>query len=288
MEKEIKLDQFYTNPIICNSLIEIVQSLIPSQLQNEILEPSAGTGNFIDALVSSGVKPTKILAYDIDPKSHEIIKQDYLNVHIPFSENRFIIGNPPFGHRGKTALEFLNKGLTEANYVAMIFPNIFKRYSIQKKVLPEAKLIFSLNLLEKSFILNDKQYGVKCVFQIWTTKNTYAKNIRIKNKPVIRHEDFQTFIYNNTPQTLKYFEKSIYKWDFAVHRQGYYDYNLKIVDPKDLKTNRQYFFVKILNNEARKIINKINFEKLSKNNTQVYGFSTSDFVEEYMKLKGEK
>ncbi|WP_205852848.1 hypothetical protein [Mycoplasma phocoeninasale] len=283
-----KLDQFYTNPIVCDRIVEIVRQQIPSQLEHEILEPSAGTGNFINALEKIGIDKSVITAYDIEPKSSNIIKKDYLAEKIAFSDNRFIIGNPPFGYRGKLALEFLNKGLTEANYVAMILPNIFQRYSVQKKVNQNAKLICNIRLSDNSFIVNDKEYDVKCVFQIWTIKSTYAPDLRIKSQISIRHEDFKTFIHNNTKTTLKYFDKSKYHWDFAVHRQGYYDYNIKITDPKKLVENRQYFFIKILNEKAREIINRIDFEKLSKSNTQVYGFSTTDFVEEYKRLKGEK
>ncbi|AXE60960.1 SAM-dependent methyltransferase [[Mycoplasma] phocae] len=284
-----KLDQFYTNPLICNHLVEVVKKLIPNQLDHEILEPSAGTGNFIDALIDiAKVKRRHIIAYDIEPKADNIEKKDYLKENIIFSDKRFVIGNPPFGYRGKLALEFLNKALSEANYVAMILPNIFQRYSIQKQVNKNAKLIYVETLGDDSFIVNDRKYDVKCVFQIWTIENTSDSDMRIKEAPAIRHQDFKTFIHNNTENTLKYFDKSKYKWDFAVHRQGYYDYNLKITNPKKLIKNRQYFFVKVINDQAWDIINKIDFKKLSKSNTQVYGFSTTDFVEEYKRLKGEK
>ncbi|MBU4689963.1 hypothetical protein KQ873_02855 [Mycoplasma zalophidermidis] len=279
------LDQFYTNPLVCDNLVKIIKKTIPLQFKKNILEPSAGTGNFIDSLKSIGYKGN-ILAYDIEPKYKNIIKQDYLKLNIPYDKNRLIIGNPPFGRRGKLALDFLNKGLEESDYVCYILPNIFKRFSIQKRVKKNAKLILSLDLDEDSFIVNDREYAVKCVFQIWTTKKAF-KNHRILQPPQIRHPDFKTYIHNNTKQTLKYFDKEKYGWDFAVHRQGYYDYSVKITNPKDLIKNRQYFFVRIINSDAKAIIDKIDFVKLSKTNTQVHGFSTSDFVKEYMLLKGE-
>lgn len=215
----------------------------------------------------------------------KVKKQDYLDLKIKFSKKNFIIGNPPFGWRGKLALKFLNKGLEEASYVAMIFPNIFNRFSLQKQINKQAKLIFSKQLDESSFILNDREYKVKCVFQIWTTNKTRHKNLRILSQPPIRHPDFETFIHNNTKNTLKYFNKVKYKWDFAVVRQGYYNYNQKIVNPKHLIINRQYFFIKAASKTILNLIKTIDFEKLSKTNTQVYGFSTSDFVKEYNEIK---
>ena len=280
-----KFDQFYTNPLISDELVLIIKELLPSQFEKNFLEPSAGTGNFINSLIKYGVNKSKIKSYDIEPKSEKIIKKDYLKIKSKFSKNRMIIGNPPFGKRGNLALEFLNKGLKEAPFVAMIFPNIFNRYSIQKKIISNAKLIYSKSLKENSFILNDKKYGVKCVFQIWTTKLTCEKNLRILKSPQIRHPDFKTWIHNNTENTMKYFNKKKYKWNFAVHRQGYYDYDIKIKNPKKLFKNRQYFFIKFKDKKVFNIINKINFTKLSKTNTQIYGFSTSDFVREYKKIK---
>ncbi|GAA7003088.1 hypothetical protein Kyoto235A_00400 [Helicobacter pylori] len=47
-------------------------------------------------------------------------KKDYLLELIEFNKKRVIIGNPPFGHREKLALDFLNKSLNEAPIVAFI------------------------------------------------------------------------------------------------------------------------------------------------------------------------
>lgn len=286
--KDNNLDQFYTNPLISDELISIFFELFPSKKKSYFFEPSAGSGNFINSLVKNGIKKSKIIGYDIEPKSKEIKFGDYLNLDFKFSKNKVIVGNPPFGKRGKLALDFLNKSLKEASVVAMILPNIFNRYSIQKKIESNAKLIYSKTLQENAFILNDKEYAVKCVFQIWSQEINFVTNKRILEALPIRHEDFKTWIYNNTKSTFKYFNKEEYKWDFAVHRQGYYNYNEKIYDEKKLKKNRQYFFIKAKNKKILKIIEKIDFEKLSKSNTQVFGFSTTDFVLEYKKMKNEK
>lgn len=290
--KSNSLDQFYTNPLVSDILVKKTFELFPSILNSNFLEPSAGTGNFVESLIQNGIPKKKIKALDLEPKYKEsssvlIEKADYLKSEIK-SNNLIVIGNPPFGKRGDLALKFLNKSLSESNIVAMILPNIFNRYSVQSKVDPNAKLVYSQQLKEKSFILGDKSYGVKCVFQIWTkNKATYNKDLRIKEKPINKHDDFETWIHNNTKATLKYFDKKNYKWDFAVVRQGFYNYSEKITDPKKLIPNRQYFFVKYKNQLAKEIISQISFEQLSKTNTQVLGFSTTDFVKEYQLIKGE-
>ncbi len=113
------------------------------------------------------------------------------------------------------------------------------------------------------------------------------KDERIIAPPKIRHNDFITYIHNNTPHTLKYFNKEKYQWDFAVVRQGFYDYNEKITNANLLIKNRQYFFIKAHSKEALMIIHKIDFNKLAHKNTQVLGFSTYDFVEgRILQIKG--
>jgi hypothetical protein len=66
------------------------------------LEPSVGEGCFYDLLPIN-----KRIGIDIDPKRNwkfsgakEVIKSDYLNYKLP-NKPLIIIGNPPFGHRGK-------------------------------------------------------------------------------------------------------------------------------------------------------------------------------------------
>lgn len=97
--------------------------------------------------------------------------------------------------------------------------------------------------------------------------------------------DIELFVHNNTRETLKYFNKSKYKWDFAIHCQGYYDYNKKIINPDNLIQNRQYLFIKCKNKNIMKYIRKIDFNKLAKENSIIIlGFSNSDFYNELYKL----
>ena len=284
------LDQFYTNPKICNYLVKIIKELFPFSFNKfNYIEPSAGCGNFLDALNKFKIK--NITAYDISPKADSrIIVQDYLSLNLPFNKLNFFIGNPPFGKRGKLALAFLNKALSEANIVCFILPNIFKRYSIQKQVNSNAKLLFCVSLPGDSFLVNDKAYDVNCVFMIWANPNfkTYLPNLRLERNLNNDLKGLKTYIYNNTKNTLKYFDKNKYQWDFAIVRQGYYDYNEKITDPNKLVKNRQYMFFKVNNKEIAYLLNKIDFTKLSQNNTSIPGYSKSDVIDKFIELYQEE
>ncbi|GAA7525521.1 hypothetical protein MMM114_01480 [Helicobacter pylori] len=258
------LDAFYTHPKIARFCLDLLKDLINQNLGLDLsafhfLEPSAGSGSFVDALKGLGI--ADCLALDIAPKAQGIQKKDYLLELIEFDKKRVIVGNPPFGHRGKLALDFLNKSLNEAPIVAFILPNLFKRYSIQKRIDKRAKLVLNADLEKNAFIFNERPYDVKCVFQIYMHKNIALnlKDERIIAPPKIRHNDFITYIHNNTPHTLKYFNKEKYQWDFAVVRQGFYDYNEKITNANLLIKNRQYFFIKAHSKEALRIIHTSHF-----------------------------
>lgn len=292
------LDQFYTNPKICKELIkeflDMFYSIRTNLNEYTFIEPSAGTGNFVDAIQVNNVNTNKILAFDLEPKNNsKIIKEDFLKLDLNKYEldksRTIVVGNPPFGNKGKLALEFLNKCLKHSDIVMFILPKTFKRYLLQSKVDNNAKLIYEKDLESNSFIVDDRQYDVSCVVQIWVNKsvkkwsNLVDRRLKRQTQNLLGNE-LKLFIHNNTTDTLKYFNKKKYDWKFAVCRQGYYDYNDKITNPKFLKKNRQYLFIKC-SEQLMKFIDKINFEKLSKlNNTTIKGFSNSDFYNELYQI----
>ncbi|MDR2568187.1 MAG: hypothetical protein LBC44_02635 [Mycoplasmataceae bacterium] len=292
IEKE--REQFYTSKSCVNHVMTLAIDFLVTRgvkidKDTAFIEPSAGTGNFMIWLKEKGYK---VAGYDLEPKMDGIIKQDFYKLSIKHDKKNIVIGNPPFGYKSKMALDFLNKSLEFSDIVIFILPMQFKRFLTQKNITPSGKLIFSSPKLEKnSFIFKDKPYNVNCIFQIWVKnikKFELFEDLRLKHPLPNKHEHFKTWIYNNTQQTFKYFDKKKYKWDFAVVRQGYYDYTEIISDPKKLNSKRQYLFVKIINPVAKKIFSLISFKELSESNTSVKGFSNTDLVRKYEEILGRK
>ncbi len=289
-----KRDAFFTDKIVAEGCLLEVQKIIPNFTDFNFLEPSAGSGNFITALNKLGIKKDKILAYDIFPKGKEIIKADFLQSKIDsqiifFSSQKKLItiGNPPFGSRSKLAISFFNKASKFSDIICFIVPNQFLKWSVQSKLSSDFNLIFQKKLKEDSFLLREKKYKIKCQFQIWSRALFSQKNIRILSPPKISHEDFEMFQYNNTPQAKKYFDKKTYKWDFAVARQGYYDYTKKIYKEKGLNSKIQWIFFKAKSKKILAKLEQIDFQKLAENNTMILGFGKHDVVSLYTELYGE-
>lgn len=293
-EKLKKLDKFYTNSETVRIVLEYFKENFCDDIdirKSLFIEPCAGGGAFLDG-IKQVYKKDAHAAYDIEPDDLRIERADFFEINPVYSAKNIIVGNPPFGHRGNLAVDFINQSSKWADIIIFILPLQFIRFNIQKKINKNLKLIYSSDKFsENSFNFNSKPYDVNCLFQIWVSeeREEFKKypNLRLLKPLPNKHEDFDLFIHNNTKGTLKYFDKAIYKWDFAVVRQGFYDYSKKILDPLELRENVQYLFVKHKSLVSEKIFGMIDFTELAESNTVIKGFSNTDVVSIYSKIKEE-
>lgn len=273
------LDKFYTKPEIASLVWDDFKTYLHNIGQSNyiIVEPSAGDGKLLDVVT------TEKIGFDLVPESDNIIQNDFITGDISgFVDKKMIFfGNPPFGKKGSLAIDFLNKALGYGNIVGFIIPNQFKKYSVQNKINQNAKLVFERDLPADSFLLGDKNYNVRCVFQIWSLEESDI-NLRV-GKPVTVHPDFEMYQYNATKTAEKYFD---YDWDFCVLRQGYGDFS--VMYTKDqvslLSRKKQWIFFKAKNKRVLSKLKKIDFDKLASLNTSTKGFGKHDLIKEYTKL----
>jgi predicted RNA methylase len=180
-EKGLKrniIDKYYTKPDVVKQCIELVKKYINILDTDLIIEPSAGNGSFIENIktLSSNYK-----FYDLEPEHNEIIKQnflefDYINLKEKF-KNIHIIGNPPFGRQASMAIKFIKKCSLFSNSISFILPKSFKKESMKKCFEKHYHLIYEIDLLENSFLVNNIESNVPCVFQIWQYKEEIRNEI---------------------------------------------------------------------------------------------------------------
>jgi hypothetical protein len=175
--------QFYTKENVAKECVELVKNLKSFDF---IIEPSAGTGNFLKYL------PQNTIAYDIDPKYPGIILQDYLTLTPNFNGKVLVIGNPPFGKNSCLAKQFIKKSCEFAHTVAFILPRSFKKESMYKVFPLNFSLEFQKDLDFDSFIFNEKSYSIPCVFQIWE-KSEILRQIKSKVSPNLKFYSFVDF-----------------------------------------------------------------------------------------------
>lgn len=278
------LDKFYTKPEVAAQCIKYASTYF--SCVNTFLEPSAGDGSFLNLLTP--YKKT-IIALDIAPENTAITKADFLSWH-PDNTHQTImtIGNPPFGKRMAAAVAFFNHAATFSDYICFILPVTFMKWSVQKQLDKNFKLLEYYYLPDNSFLNNGKEYNIRCVFQIWSKHGT--KDLRLTKNPPTSIPEFNLWQYNATPQALPSVEEN---WKYALYRQGRYDYN-QIFTREDYsrikeemtrsKHKRQFFFVEPLTAEAEKNFLQMDFNALADRNAITPGFGKSDFVGYYLEL----
>lgn len=236
-------DQFYTKISVAKSCISDLVEKIPNFKIYNWIEPSAGTGSFFENIPNECSK----IGIDIEPKNKNIKKCDYLDWE-PKNEKYIVIGNPPFGRQSSLAKKFIKKSCQYADIIAFILPLSFVKPSMYSCFDKMFHNIYTKQLEEKSFILNDEEYDVPCVFQIWMKKDIP----REKEKKV-------------SPEGFKYVSKNE-DYDFAIRRVGVNAGRCSL--PKEELNVQTHYFIKLINNVSiENIFSKMNNHEYKKNTT---------------------
>lgn len=285
IKKAKTLGQFYTKKETAKNVYDLLKKEINNIYNLDevvFIEPSAWKGVFMEILKEDNKKS---IWYDIDPKSENIIKTNFLEDKLSIPKNNVFIWNPPFWKRSKLAIDFFNKASEKTDVIGFILPNQFKKYSVQSKLNMNFKLIKEIDLDEHSFYTEySDSYNVSCVFQIWVRKNIWNdKDLRILEKPLIKHDNFEMYQYNNTVQALKVFDND---FDFWVLSQWYGDYKTLIYKKEDFNLKKQWTLFKAKDKKTLENLKKLDFDRLSKSNTTVPWFRKGDIVKEYIALYG--
>ena len=199
--KKNKLDEYFTKPEISyylyNKFCQIIiknENTKNTNMQNIFdkyiwIEPSFGNGAFLNLLPKNNAN---VIGIDINinennnvySNNYNVIKSDFLKYKLPKHKPFIIIGNPPFGHRGVLALEFI-KHAQNADFIACILPMFFTsvgKGSIRYRIPKNLHLLHEEILPKNSFFIptNNKEVDVKCCFQIYS-KNYKNETLETNN-----------------------------------------------------------------------------------------------------------
>ena len=160
-------DQYYTKAAVAKKCVDkILSSLSQPASSYQWIEPSAGNGVFMKVLPEYFEK----LGIDLEPKSAGIQQGNFLD-WVPTSEkNRIFFGNPPFGRQGSSAKSFIKHAAKYASVIAFILPRSFVKPSMSRAFPLKFHCVLSDPLEEKAFEVNEEEYDVPCVFQVWEKK----------------------------------------------------------------------------------------------------------------------
>ena len=173
-----ELGQYNTKPSIIDFIIK--QPFFPKDKKIDILEPSSGSGNFLEKLKERGY--LKITAYEIDKKYAKTgaIMKDFLKENIS-KKFDLIVGNPPFTST-KTTKSYYGNSETEfkTRFIEMLF--LEKSLKLLKE---NGKIIF----IFPNRIFLDKKF------------NRILKQIYAKRFYVNRIVELPLNIFSNTEST---------------------------------------------------------------------------------------
>jgi predicted RNA methylase len=231
-----KLDQFYTKQNIAKECYDLICNTI-NIFNYKLIEPSAGKGSFSDLFHENSI------AIDLDPQKKNIIKQDFFDFEIN-SNNNIVIGNPPFGKNSSLAIKFFNKSAIFSKYICMILPKTFKKDSIINKLDFSFHLLKEINLPKNSFLFNDKDYDVPCVFQIWEKREIKREKKIQKNKT-----KYFDFVKKN-------------EGEIAIRRVG--GLAGKVIEDFEKYKEPSHYYIKINSNKEISLNDKNIFEILKK------------------------
>ena len=185
-------DQYYTKFSVAKQCVDQILRLFPHTNSYQWIEPSAGNGVFLRALPDS---ITDKLGIDIDPKSAEVQRADFLtwSPTTPSPGPRVFFGNPPFGRQGSLAKSFIKHSAAHAQIIAFILPRSFVKPSMSKAFPLAFHCVYTADIDKNAFEVNDNSYDVPCVFQIWE-KRAYPREI----PPPIKESGF-TYVKKTEP-----------------------------------------------------------------------------------------
>ena len=246
--KRNTIDKYYTKVDVVELCLNLVKKNMIINIDDLIIEPSAGNGAFIQGIKSI---TNNFKFYDLEPNNDEITKQDYLLYDFDVKEkfNKIhIIGNPPVGRQSSLAIKFIKKSCEFCDSVSFILPKSFKKDSLKKRFPLSFHLILEVDLPDKSFLVDGIEHNVPCIFQIWEKKTT--------NRVVNEKLEPLNFIFVEKTEDP----------DISFRRVGV---NAGTIDKKnDEKSIQSHYFIKFTNGKSiTDNINKLSTISYDFNNT---------------------
>lgn len=242
---KLNLDKYYTDKELAKYCIDIAFDKLKDI--TEVIEPSAGNGSF-------SLQIPNCIAYDIEPEHESIIRQDFLQLNLPYKKGRLIIGNPPFGVRNILSVKFYKKAVRLCDYIAFILP--ISQLNNNKQMF-DFDLIYSEDLGIRDY----KVKNLHCCFNIYK---------RPKNRINSRHKDKINGI------TIVEYRRNITK-NIAPN----FDYSMGCfgnggcgVIPKYVGnfSNELYFYITHpMKNKILEVLKNTNWKSISKGISNTYG-----------------
>jgi hypothetical protein len=228
-------DQFFTQPV----LAEICVSRLNIAEYPTIIEPSCGTGSFLQCL------PKRTIGIELDKTiacPGAVIGDFFDYKPCKLKSPILVIGNPPFGKVSSLAIQFFNHATTFADTIAFIVPATFLRVSVTNRLSLDFRCKHSECIPKGSF--QPRTMQARCVFQIWQKSPYKRKRIKIQ-----KSSDFWPCARKDADIALKAYGGS---GDCGT-----------IIPPNEARNPRAYHFLKLKTPVIKKRLELLDYYPLA-------------------------
>lgn len=244
-------EQYYSPEATALDLVRLAQGAIPYWPGRTWIEPAAGTGAFVRAFQATGV--SKILAYDIEPKSEGIVEADFLTLDLPADLLGAVsVTNPPFGRNSSLSVPFFNRLAPHCDYIGFVVPRSWRKWSVQARLDRSFHLLLDEDLAidyvdEAGEPLVSKGGQLRTVFQLWEKREVLRPLVSVEDRGFIQkvtpaQADVALIVFGRACGTLvRDFDRS------AKNTTHMY---LKLLRPEALPGLKQANFRKFFDNVA--------------------------------------
>tara|TARA_R110002060_G_scaffold1197_1_gene2607 strand:- start:619 stop:1491 length:873 start_codon:yes stop_codon:yes gene_type:complete len=244
-------EQYYTTPDVVDLCLSLVKEHIELE-GRKLLEPCAGTGEFVKGFQRIGIKDDDIVCLDIEPKHPMVTKGNYLETNM--EHKAFIsITNPPFGRASSLAKKFFNHGAEHSDYICYLIPKAWRKWSTQNALDERFHLIADIQMPDNCFYLPDgskKDSSVlNTVFQIWEKREAKRKKIVVPDNKLIK----------KIIPKVKNGKKIILNANFEIVQFGYSCGKTKEITDKQVPFKTTTMYLKVDREDVKEALANIDF-----------------------------
>jgi len=180
-------EQFYTPLELARTLVGDVEIVLGSLQGKIVLEPAGGTGSFVEAALTKGVK--EVISFDIEPLHEKVLLGNFLDQELT-EQNLITISNPPFGRNNSLCIPFFNHAARVSDAICFIVPRSWRKWSVINRLDRNFALVADQDLDidymdSDGELISDKSRLATC-FQIWKRTETPRVPVKITDMGVIQ------------------------------------------------------------------------------------------------------
>jgi len=250
-------EQYYTPADAALEILENIKAMVPNLQERTFLEPAGGTGSFIEAAKSAGMK--NFVSFDIEPHHPLVQEGNFLEQKLELN-GAITVSNPPFGRCNSLSVPFFNHSAEYSDLIVFIVPRSWRKWSVQNKLDRRFHLVkdddLDINYVDVNGEHGYKKNNLRTCIQYWKKMDGEPRQLyAVEDQGVIQKCGFE-------------------EADVALTIFGYSCGVVKTEFPR--KSNTTSMFLKIKHPKALEALQSVDFSKFYMNTAYTAALSIGE------------